>query len=198
VATLTRKNPRALDEIASRVAGARTLKIGFLGGATYPDGTSVPMVAATNEFGGRIEREPSDPDEGGGQTIYRRVNKAGTAFLNNGKFVKAAKSNFASTHYVGAYVITIPPRPFFRIMIAEQSPKWGEMAASIMKKNGNDIDATLDIMGQEIQGRLKESINKLVAPPLAQSTIRKKGFDKPLIETALMLNSISYTVEAAT
>jgi hypothetical protein len=197
VATLTRKNIGGiggLAELARSMGGPRTLKIGFLKGATYPDGTSVPMVAAVQEFGGRIEREPSDPDEGGGQTIYRQVNAAGTEFLRGGRFVPRARSNFASTHYVGAYVINIPARPFFRNMIAEQSPKWGKMAGAMLRSNGGDVDATLDLLGQEIQGRLKESINTLMTPPLAASTIARKGHSKPLIDTAVMLNSISFEV----
>ena len=196
MATLLRSNPGALRELARKVAGTRTLKVGFLEGGRYPDGTSVPMVAAANEFGSHIEREPSDPDEGGGQTIYRKVNKEGE-FLYGGRFVKRRKSNFATTHYVGAYVINIPPRPFFRNMIAAQSSKWGKLAAHLLQRNGMDVDAMLDDMGREIQERLKESINALLEPPLAPSTIAKKGFDKPLIETALMVNSVNYIVEKA-
>lgn len=192
MATVTWSNPGALNNLA-RSVGTRTLKVGFLKG-TYPDGTPIASVAAWNEFGSRIEREPSDPDEGKGQTIYRKVNKEGTEFLKEGRFVKKEQSNFASTHYVGAYVITIPPRPFFRNMIAEQSHKWGKMAATLLKRHNFDVDATLDALGQEIQGRLKESINTLVDPPLALSTIKAKGHDKPLVESGLMVNSASYEV----
>jgi hypothetical protein len=120
------------------------LKVGFLGGASYPDGTSVAMVAAVNEFGA--------PSRGQ------------------------------------------PPRPFFRNMIADQSPTWGAKAAAILKTNGGDVKATLDVLGQEIQGRLIQSINTLTEPPLAASTIARKGFDKPLIDTSLMVKSVSYEV----
>lgn len=44
-----------LLEIAKRLGKADLLKVGFLEGATYPDGTNVAMVAATQEFGGEIE-----------------------------------------------------------------------------------------------------------------------------------------------
>jgi hypothetical protein len=87
-----------------------------------------------------------------------------------------------------------PPRPFFRRMIVEQSGKWPKMAAMLLKANGCDIDATLDILGQEIQGRVQESIRALTEPPLSPVTIAKKGHDKPLIETALMVNSVNYQV----
>ena len=40
-----------LEGMAERLSMAKTVDVGFLAGATYPDGTSVPMVAALNEFG---------------------------------------------------------------------------------------------------------------------------------------------------
>ncbi len=40
-----------LLEIANRVSEPGVLRVGFLEGATYPDGTPVPLVAAINEYG---------------------------------------------------------------------------------------------------------------------------------------------------
>ena len=40
-----------LQKIADRIKQAGTLRVGFLEGATYPDGTSVAMVAAIQNFG---------------------------------------------------------------------------------------------------------------------------------------------------
>lgn len=40
-----------LDALAQKLKQKKTLTVGFLEGATYPDGTSVPMVAAIQEFG---------------------------------------------------------------------------------------------------------------------------------------------------
>lgn len=40
-----------LQEILKKVGKAAVVKVGFLEGATYPDGTSVPMVAALQEYG---------------------------------------------------------------------------------------------------------------------------------------------------
>lgn len=87
-----------------------------------------------------------------------------------------------------------PARPFFRRMIVAQSGKWPRMAATLMKGNGMDVPATLDVIGQEIVGRIQESINTLVDPPLAASTVLRKGHDKPLIDTSLMVKSPSYEV----
>lgn len=52
---------RRLAALSSRVAKGGTLRVGFLEGATYPDGTSVAMVAATNNFGAPGAGIPARP-----------------------------------------------------------------------------------------------------------------------------------------
>lgn len=49
-----------LDSVGSELS-SKQLKVGFLEGATYPDGTSVPMVAASNEFGNPASGSPPRP-----------------------------------------------------------------------------------------------------------------------------------------
>lgn len=136
----------ALAEIVKNLGkGAGTVRVGFLEGATYPDGTPVAMVAAINEFGA--------PSRGQ------------------------------------------PPRPFFRRMIAEKSGEWPEAIAKNLAATNYDTKLTLERVGAGIAGQLQESITNLTDPQLAASTIKKKGFDKPLIDTGHMLNSVSYEVE---
>ena len=183
----------ALQKISDRLGASSTapsVAVGFLEGGTYPNGTSIPMVAATHEFGGTINRAASQ------QTVYRSVNAGGTAFLRGGRFVKRRSSNFASTHAVGAYTITIPPRPYFRPMIAAKSKTWGPDLAKILKATSFDAQASLAKMGHLIKGQLQDSIKAVSSPPLAASTIRRKGFSKPLIDTGVMWNSIDFIVTA--
>jgi len=165
-----------------------TVQVGFFENAKYEDGTYVATVAFINEFGARIEREPSTT------TVYRKVNAAGTEFLRNGRFVKKKDSNFASDHYVGAYVVKIPPRPFFRNMISKYSGTWGDEAAKRLVSNNYNMEVTLTMMGELISGQLRQSITDLMEPPNAPSTIAKKGFDKPLIDTGFMRKSTGYEV----
>lgn len=47
----------ALDDIANSLSD-KQLKVGFIDGATYPDGTPVAMVAATNEYGNPANNQP--------------------------------------------------------------------------------------------------------------------------------------------
>lgn len=184
----------AIKRIADKFLGEDpVLKVGFLENATYPDGTPVALIAMIQEYGARIEREPSDPADGGGVTIYRRMNASGTKFLKRGRFVKKKQSNFATMHYVGAHVITIPPRPFFRTMIEQNEASWAPATAKLLKQGMKPM-AALAIMGEVIAGQLRASIIAMNSPPNAPSTIRKKGSAKPLVDTGLMLNSVDYEV----
>lgn len=132
----------ALDKAASSFENLQ-LKVGFLEGATYQDGTPVPMVAATNEFGNPANNQP--------------------------------------------------PRPFFRNAISGHEMEWQEATAKLIE-NGDETRDVLSLLGEIIVDDIKESIRSLDSPPLSPVTIAKKGFDKPLIDTSNMLNSVSYEV----
>jgi len=131
-----------LEGLADRVGRGGVVQVGFLENATYPDGTSVAMVAAVNDFGH-------------GDT---------------------------------------PSRPFFRNMIALNSDSWGPVVGKMLKQTNYDVSATLSFAGDMVKGELQESILDLWAPPLAASTVKKKGFDKPLIDKSHMINSADYKV----
>ena len=133
---------KALEEIARKMGGGE-VAVGFMEGATYPDGTPVAAVAFWNEYGGPGRQ----------------------------------------------------PRPFFRQMIAKESPTWAPKMAKLAKAAGYDGDKVLALMGEDIKGALQQSINDFTTPGLAPSTIEAKGFAKPLIDTSHMLNSISYEVK---
>lgn len=49
-----------LNDVASQL-DSKQLKVGFIDGATYPDGTTVAMVAATNEYGRPENNQPPRP-----------------------------------------------------------------------------------------------------------------------------------------
>lgn len=132
-----------LNGIAEKIGRGKKVRVGFLEGATYPDGTPVATVAAIQEFGSQ----------------------------------------------------TIPARPFFREMISEKKDGWGASLGNLLKASDMDSAKALNLMGEGIEGQLKQSINELMQPPLAPSTIARKGFDKPLIDTAHMRNSVSHEVD---
>lgn len=94
----------------------------------------------------------------------------------------------------GAPSVGIPPRPFFRNMIAAKQGEWPEAIAGLLRTTDYDVDRTLHITGQAIAGQLRQSIIDTNEPPLSPVTIARKGFDKPLIHHSHMINSIDHEV----
>lgn len=164
------------------------VKVGFLEGATYPDGTNVAQVAYWQEYGATIKVEERQ------QTVYRSTDKSGN-FLKNGRFVKKDKSNFSSSHKVAAHTITIPPRPFFRLMITKGSPRWGNELGAILGANGYDAKGAFTQMGEMMKDELTDSIVTFAAPANAKSTVAKKGFNDPLRDSGHMENSTDFEVD---
>lgn len=139
------KLQKYLMELAIKLQKPATLNVGFLEGATYPDGTPVAEVASFNEYGVPSKNQP--------------------------------------------------PRPYFRGMISKKSGNWGKNVGTLLKANHYDAPRALALMGEEISGQLRESIQELSDPALASSTVKAKGFDKPLIDTSHMMNSVDFKVE---
>ncbi|MEX3614240.1 MAG: hypothetical protein VB141_10925 [Burkholderia gladioli] len=88
-----------------------------------------------------------------------------------------------------------PPRAFFRNMIEEKKDGWGSALGKVAVANDYDIDKTLATMGEGIKGQLQASIKQLTDPELAESTVARKGFDKPLVDTGHMMNSVDFEVD---
>lgn len=90
--------------------------------------------------------------------------------------------------------IKAPARPFFTNMIEDQAPTWARKLGQAARYSGYRARATLEIVAADINGHLKESIQLLEDPPLAQSTIDRKGFSKPLIDSQIMQDSTGWVV----
>jgi hypothetical protein len=95
----------------------------------------------------------------------------------------------------GAPGAGIPPRPFFRNMIAEKSPEWPAAIGQLLIDHNYDVEKVLTLTGQAIAGQLRQSIVDTNDPPLAPSTIARKGHSKPLVASGHMLNSVDFEVK---
>lgn len=92
----------------------------------------------------------------------------------------------------------IPSRPFFRTMIKQKQSEWGPATANLLRTNGYDAQKTLHAVGFAIEGQLRDSIVNGGWVPNAPATVTRKGFDRPLIDTSNMLNSIDHEVVTGT
>ncbi len=88
----------------------------------------------------------------------------------------------------------IPARPFFRSMSKAGQKHWADDIGQILPANGYDAELTMNLMGEKLKGELQDSIRNWSEPPNAPSTIAKKGFDKPLIDTGDMLRAVGSEV----
>ena len=88
----------------------------------------------------------------------------------------------------------IPPRPFFRTAIKEGEAKWPKLMR-VMQINGYNARQTLEYIGSNIVADIKLQITNGAWAPLAPSTIKRKGFETPLIDTGVMRDSANYEVE---
>lgn len=64
-----------------------------------------------------------------------------------------------------------PPRPFFRAMIAKESPHWGTDMAMLAKAYNFDGQKVLAVMGENIAGALRESIINTNSPALSPTSL---------------------------
>lgn len=88
-----------------------------------------------------------------------------------------------------------PSRPFFRTMIARESPGWGLLIARAAKHYEYNAATVLQFMGTKIAEELQQSIRGWDTPGNAPSTIAEKGFDNPLLRTGHMQNSVDFEVK---
>lgn len=133
-----------LERITTRMGRPRKVRVGFLEGATYPNGTPVAMVAAIQDM--------------------------------------------------GAPARNIPPRPFFRNMVAEKSGEWPGALRQALKAADYDSEQALGQVGEGIAGQLRQSIADFDGVPLSPKTIARKGNAKQLVDTGHLLQSIDKEV----
>ena len=88
---------------------------------------------------------------------------------------------------------TSPVRAFFRTTVSEQKKNWVLSVQNLMKIH-NDPKQVMGLIGVHMQEQIVQSINTWSDPPNSAYTIAKKGFDKPLVETGLLMRSIKSEV----
>lgn len=165
-----------LREIAANLKSGGTLRVGFLEGATYPDGTSVAMVAALDEYGhGKTpprpyfrtmiaEKSPEWPDaiadllKTNNYDVKRTLETAGEAIKGQ------LQQSIIDLNEPALSAITVMLRG--------------------MKANNPSLVVTGSTVGEAAR-RVKAGLTNYGA-----ST-------KPLVESGHMLNSVSYEVETS-
>lgn len=88
----------------------------------------------------------------------------------------------------------IPSRAFMRTTIKDEKKNWGVLARQCVKA-GYSIEKVLSLVGVQMQQDIQMSITTWSSPPNSAYTVAKKGFNKPLIDTSLLRDSITFELE---
>jgi len=165
----------ALSEIAKKLTKATKLSVGFMADATYPDGTSVAMVAALDEYGhGKTPPRPFfrtmiAKESGEWGDLLAAALKA-----TDGDVKKALGQ-------LGAVIV-------------------GQLQQSIIDTHEPALSSlTLMLRGMRSQAKYREMpFGQLVSEAKARLDAGLSNFGpstKPLIDTGVMLRSIDSVVE---
>lgn len=109
-----------------------------------------------------------------------------------------SNAEVASFHEFGTS--TVPARPFVGPTVKENEAEYLRMLAQALKKDDwtsastRDVKDSLELVGMKMAADMRRRIRDGIEPPLAESTIKRKGSSKPLVDTAQMVNSIKHKV----
>ena len=153
-------------------------------------------ITANVTGGSALERHLREIERRLGRGAHVRV-----GFLESATYPSKGKtSKVLPVAQVGFWnefgTVTSSERPFMRTMVERKTPRWGVSLGNLLRANHYDAEKALALMGEGIKGQLVRSIAEWSAPPNAPRTVARKGFNKPLVETALMMRSVDYQVVA--
>jgi len=91
----------------------------------------------------------------------------------------------------------IPPRPFIRGFVENESAgikTKQEQIFNMVTAGKIEAKQAINLLGQFAQDGIKRYVKSGDFEPNAESTIKRKGSSRPLIDTGTLLNSIRYEV----
>lgn len=137
--------------------------------------------------------------------------KARVGFFEASKYEDGTPVAYvASIQEYGYAPKNIPPRPFMRTTMDTRQKEWGKQAESGAKAilaGNSDMNTVLSAIAAGAAGDIQKTISKIFTPALKDSTIRarerryadggKRGSspNKPLVDTGLLLSSVSWNLE---
>lgn len=158
-----------------------------------PAGIMQKAISGTLEGGEALKRHLQEVERQLGHGAHVAVGFLESAtYPSKGTGTGLAVAQVAFWNEYGT--IHAPARPFFRTMIESKSPRWGIGLGNALRKTNYNARNALAIMGEGIRGQLRQSIRDWSQPPNSPRTVARKGFNKPLIDSALMLRSADYQV----
>lgn len=132
--------------------------------------------------------------------LSRKVAKKATVrvgFLEDAKYPDG--TSVAMVAFLQDYgTKTVPATAFFRNMVKDKSPDWGDSLSNLLVSNDFDAGRALTIMGDGIRDQLEQAIIDTSGPPLSPVTLmlRRMKKDKPgLVVTGAVVGEAAQRVK---
>jgi len=132
-----------------------------------------------------------------GSEVFRDLKKIENGNVAVGWFPEAQYpdgqpvANVAEKHEFGDRREGIPIRSFMRTTVHEKETEWANQTSRLIE-SGMSADKVMETMGAVIRGDVQVKIKDIMEPPNSPATVKRKGFNNPLIDTGLMLQSMSF------
>lgn len=132
--------------------------------------------------------------------IQQNIRRLGGLAVKVGVFSQQVYRSGATMTEVALYNeygLGVPERSFLRSTVDVNGEKIGalvERAEAQVAKGRTTPHAALVPVGKALVRMVVRTIDDFVPPPNAQTTIDKKGFDHPLIETGAMRKGVEYRI----
>jgi len=158
------------------------------------------MVAKTFTGGDKLQDRLNKLAKKLGQSASVEVGWAeGATYPATGGGDPVSVASVADIQEFGAPRASIPPRPFFRPMIAKESSTWGAKLNAALGLNNCDAHKALKLVGDDIAGALVQSIADVNSPALSPVTLmlrKMRQLDPDLVVTGKTVGEAAAKVAA--
>ena len=188
VSTQTKAQIRETLRKSRRACATGAVFIGIPAGSGEQDGLTIAYIGSIHEFGATIDHP------GGTQYGYNSTEDA-----QDGKVrFQATGKGVMALGVTGPHQIIIPERSFLRVPLRAHTEDIKKVWRAIIPKV---ISGELTLLnglhqvGSRASAFCRDAIKEGIAPPNADSTIRKKKSSTPLIDQGILVSKITYRVE---
>lgn len=178
---------------ALQAIGGGTVEAGWFESARYDNNLS----AETQEKFARAQAKARGLKFDKNAKIKARKSRAGLPVAYIARIMEFGAVIQRKSKSGKSHAIRIPPRPFMRLAWSRFSQQRKQVQFKIAKQLADGKikpDQALGQIGLYMEGCIVLSIKNGGWEPNAPSTVRRKGFNKPLIDTAQMWQTVSSKV----